>query len=212
MADHAQALRRDDLLADPHAQFLIWFAAARKAGEREPEAMALATAAPGGAPSVRMVLLKGADERGYAFFTNHQGRKGTELDANPQAALLFHWDVLGRQLRIEGAVERLPAAESDAYFASRPIGSRLGAIASPQSRPIPSRTWLEERIGEVLREAGDAPPARPAHWGGYIVRPRAYQFWQHRSDRVHDVFRYTPAEGAPEDDAGAGWRIERLGP
>ncbi len=212
MADHAQALHRDDLLADPHAQFLIWFAAAGQAGVRTPEAMALATAAPDGSPSVRMVLLKSADERGYAFFTNHEGRKGTELDANPQAALLFHWDELGRQLRIEGAVERLPAEESDAYFASRPIGSQLGAIASPQSRPIPSRTWIEERIAEVQHEAGGGQPERPAHWGGYLVRPRVYQFWQHRSDRVHDAFRYSPAGAEPGDDAGAGWRIDRLGP
>lgn len=219
MTSSAQPLRRADLLADPHAQFLVWFAAAREAGVPTPEAMALATATPDGTPSVRMVLLKSADERGYAFFTSHEGRKGGELDANPQAALLFHWEALGRQIRIEGAVERLPAEESDLYFGTRPLASRLGAIASPQSRPIPSRAWLEERIAETAAAAGDAP-ARPAHWGGYLLRPSAYQYWQRRDDRVHDCFRYLPADMAGLDaagpdaaaDAGAGWRIERLGP
>lgn len=214
MASHHQPLLRADLLPDPHAQFLVWFAAAGDAGVREPEAMALATATPGAAPSVRMVLLKGADERGYVWFTNHEGRKGTELDANPQAALLFYWEVLGRQIRIEGTVERLPAAESDAYFASRPPGSQLGSAASPQSRPIPSRAWLEERIAALAPADGEPLPPRPDHWGGYLLRPRSYQYWQHRADRVHDCFRYLPLGPGDEAaaDAGAGWRIDRLGP
>lgn len=207
MSLHAQPLLRDDLLADPLAQFLIWFAAAREAGVREPEAMALATATADGVPSVRMVLLKGADERGYAFFTNHEGRKGLELAANPRAALLFHWEQLGRQVRIEGAVERLPDEESDAYFAARPQGSQVGARVSPQSRPIASRAWLKERVDEEAAAWGDAPVPRPAHWGGLLLRPECYQFWQHRDDRLHDCFRYRP------DPAGGGaWAIERLGP
>ena len=210
---HAQPLRRDDLLPDPIAQFLIWFAAAGQAGVHEPEAMALATATPDGIPSVRMVLLKGVDERGFVFFTNREGRKGQELETNPHAALLFRWEPLGRQLRIEGTVEHLPEAESDAYFDTRSLGSRLGAMVSPQSRPIASRAWLEGRIAEVAAAtaASDAPPVRPAHWGGYLVRPSVFQYWQHRSDRVHDSFRYAPAAGDPSD-AGGGWRIERLGP
>ena len=221
MTPYANPLRRDDLLADPHAQFLIWFAAAGQAGVPEPEAMALATATADGAPSLRMVLLKGADARGYAFFTNLESRKGTELEENPRAALLFRWEPLGRQVRIEGAVEHLPDAESDMYFASRPPGSQLGAIASPQSQPIASRASLEERIAEIAAAAAatGAPPARPDHWGGYLLRPAAYQFWQHRSDRVHDCFRYLPADAAGAGmgrdagaDAGAGWRIDRLGP
>lgn len=211
MSQRAQPLRRGDLLADPHAQFLLWFAAAQEAGVLTPEAMAIATAAPDGAPSVRMVLLKSADDRGYAFFTNHEGRKGTELVANPRAALLFHWEQLGRQVRIEGAVERLPAEEADLYFRTRPLGSRVGARVSPQSRPIPSRRWLKDLIDEEAARTGDDPP-RPEHWGGYLVRPSAYQYWQHRDDRLHDVFRYTPVEPGADGDEGAGWRIERLGP
>lgn len=207
MSLHAQPLLRDDLLADPLAQFLTWFAAAREAGVREPEAMALATATPDGRPSVRMVLLKSADERGYAFFTNHEGRKGQELAANPRAALLFHWEPLGRQVRIEGAVERLPDDESDAYFASRPRGSQVGARVSPQSRPLVSRTWLQERVAEEAAAWGDGPVPRPAHWGGLLVRPECYQFWQHRNDRLHDCFRYLPQPGGV-----GGWTIERLGP
>lgn len=206
MTAHAQPLHLADLLADPLAQFRAWFAAAGEGGVRTPEAMALATATPWGVPSARMVLLKGTDERGFSFFSNHLSRKGGELDENPRAALLFHWDALGQQIRIEGSVERLPAAESDAYFRTRAPGSRIGAIASPQSRPIVSREWLESRVAEVTAEVGEGEPERPEHWGGYVLRPAAYQFWQHRSDRLHDCFRYLPV------DASGGWSIERLGP
>lgn len=207
MSPSSEPLRRRDVLPDPLAQFRAWFAAAVESGLETPEAMALATATSWGVPSVRMVLLKSADERGFSFFSNYLSRKGTELDENPRAALLFHWEPLGRQIRIEGSVARLPAAESDEYFRTRPLGSRIGAIASPQSRPIASREWLESRVAEVVAEIGESrEPERPEHWGGYLLRPAAYQFWQHRDDRLHDVFRYLP--GA----AGDGWSIERIGP
>ena len=206
MSTHARPLHLADLLADPLAQFRAWFVAAGEGGVQTPEAMALATATSWGVPSVRMVLLKGTDERGFSFFSNHLSRKGAELDENPRAALLFHWESLGRQIRIEGSVARLPDAESDAYFRTRPLGSRIGAIASPQSRPIVSREWLESRIDEIAAAVGEGEPERPEHWGGYVLRPAAYQFWQHRDDRLHDCFRYLPL------DASGGWSIERLGP
>ena len=202
----AKPLRRSDLLPDPLAQFRAWFAAAREGGVPAPEAMALATATAWGVPSVRMVLLKGADERGFSFFSNYLSRKGSELDENPWAALLFHWEALGRQIRIEGAVTQLPAAESDAYYRTRPPGSRVGAIASPQSRPIASREWLESRVAEVIAEIGGSEPERPEHWGGFLLRPGAFQFWQHRDDRLHDCFRYQ------RGGTGDGWAIEQLGP
>jgi len=194
-------LRRRDLDPDPLAQFAAWFRAAGEAGVPVPEAMALATANVGGAPSARMVLLKGFDERGFVFFTSYRSRKGRELAANPRAALLFHWQPLGRQVRVEGPVAAVSAEESDAYFRSRPLGSRLSAIASDQSAPVVERAELEVRVGAL---GGDPDPARPADWGGYVVEPVAYEFWQHRDDRLHDRFRYVRD--------GDGWRIERLQP
>ncbi len=194
-------LRRSDLDPDPLAQFAAWFLAAGEAGVPVPEAMALATATPDGAPSARMVLLKGFDERGLVFFTSYGSRKGRELAANPRAALLFHWQPLGRQVRVEGAVSRVPVDESESYFRSRPLGSRLSAIASDQSEPVAARAELEARVAAL---EGDAYPPRPASWGGYVLAPAAYEFWQHRDDRLHDRFRY-------ERDGG-GWRIDRLQP
>jgi pyridoxamine 5'-phosphate oxidase len=194
-------LRRSDLDPDPLAQFAAWFLAAGEAGVPVPEAMALATAAADGAPSVRMVLLKGFDERGLVFFTSYGSRKGRELEANPRAALLFHWQPLGRQVRVEGAVSRAPAEESDEYFRSRPLGSRLSATASDQSEPIAARVELETRVAAL---EGDPDPPRPADWGGYVLAPVVYEFWQHRDDRLHDRFRY-------EREAG-GWQIDRLQP
>ncbi|MDX6481343.1 MAG: pyridoxamine 5-phosphate oxidase [Gaiellaceae bacterium] len=196
----ARELRRGDLAADPLEQFAVWFAEAGGAVEA-PEAMALATAAPDGSPSVRMVLCKRFDERGLVFHTHYTSRKGCELEANPRAALLFHWAPLGRQVRVEGRVERLPADESDAYFATRPRGAQIGAVASRQSEPLESRAELEQRIAELA----DVTPERPETWGGYLVVPDAWEFWQHRDSRLHDRFRYEPAPGG-------GWAIQRLFP
>jgi pyridoxamine 5'-phosphate oxidase len=192
-------LLEDDLAADPLEQFRRWFAAAE-----EDNRMAIATAAPDGSPSVRMVLLKGADERGFVFFTGYGSRKGGELEANPRAALLFHWAPLGRQIRIEGPVERVSAEESDAYFATRPRGAQLAAAASRQGRVLANRAQLDEAVADLDREHADGDVPRPDHWGGYRLTPRSYEFGQHRDDRLHDRLRYTPD--------GEGWRIERLSP
>ena len=192
-------LRRTDLHADPLRQFHKWFDDAA-AVVRMREAMALATADAAAAPSVRMVLLKTADEGGLVFFSHYTSRKGRELGANPQAALLFHWDPLGRQVRVEGGVERVSAEESDAYFATRPTGARAGALASCQSEVLGDRGELERRAAELA----EADLARPETWGGFRVVPHAWEFWQHRDDRLHDRFRYTRRDGA--------WLIERLYP
>jgi pyridoxamine 5'-phosphate oxidase len=197
-------LRRGDLASDPLEQFRSWFAEAVDT-VTVPEAMALATATPDAAPSVRMVLLKAADERGLVFYSHHTSRKGRELEANPQAALLFHWSPLGRQVRVEGRVERLPADESDSYFATRPRDAQLGALASRQSEPLGSRAELDERVAEVEREAAEGPVPRPATWGGFRLAPDAWEFWQHRASRLHDRFRY-------ERERSSEWRIERLFP
>ena len=166
--------------------------------------MTLATAGADGAPSARMVLLKGADEAGFRFFTNYHSAKGRDLEANPRAALVFHWQGLGRQVRISGSVERVSPAESDAYFASRPPASRLSAAASPQSEVIDGRDELEERVREVTGRHPDADVPRPDWWGGYIVRHDVVEFWTHRDDRLHDRVRHTRE--------GDGWRMETLAP
>ena len=152
-----------------------------------------------------MVLNKGFDERGLTFFTNYSSRKAGELEANPQAALLFHWPELGRQVRIEGAVERVTREETEAYARSRARGSQLSALASPQSRPVESREWLEARVAELDAEHAGAELPVSEDWGGYRLAPEAWEFWQHRPSRLHDRFRYTP-------QAAGGWLIERLGP
>jgi len=192
-----------DLDPDPLRQFQLWFDEARDAGLEAPEAMALATATRDGRPSARMVLLKSADEHGFAFFTNYESRKGRELDENPRAALLFHWQPLGRQVRVEGDVERVPAEESEAYFRTRPPGSKYAAWASPQSHPLLGREELERLYAEAVERFGEDVPL-PPHWGGLRLRPDGYEFWQHRDDRLHDRVRYERTAGI--------WVRERLAP
>jgi pyridoxamine 5'-phosphate oxidase len=196
-------VREADLDPDPLRQFHAWFAEARAAGEVA-DRVALATATPDGRPSLRMVLLKRADEQGFAFHTNLESRKGDELARNPAAALLFYWALLGRQVRVEGRAEPAAAEESEAYFRTRSYESRLAAWASPQSRPLPGRAELERLYREAEERFADADVPLPPHWGGFSIVPDAYEFWQHREHRLHDRVRYTP-------DAG-GWRRERLAP
>ena len=189
---------------DPLTLFGSWLAEARGAEGLNAEALAVATATPAGVPSVRMVLLKGVDERGFVFFTNYSSRKGGELEQNPRAALLFHWPVLGRQVRVEGPVSRVGREETEAYAHSRPRLSQLSALASPQSRPVPDREWLERRVEELEREHANAELPVREDWGGYRVEPEAWEFWQHRDNRLHDRHRY--------ERSGDGWRVERLAP
>lgn len=191
---------------NPFALFAQWLDTARKSEPNDPEAMSLATVDATGMPSVRIVLLKEADERGFVFYTNGLSRKGTQIDANPVAALCFHWKTQRRQVRIEGTVEHVTAAESDAYFASRPKGSRVGAWASQQSQPLPARDVLAARVAELeaqYKETENVP--RPPHWHGYRVIPAQIEFWQDGEFRLHDRFRFT------RDDAGA-WISQRLYP
>jgi pyridoxamine 5'-phosphate oxidase len=190
---------------DPLRQFETWFRQALAANLPEPNAMTLATATPDGQPSARVVLLKAFDASGFTFFTNYDSRKGRDMAANPRAALLFFWAELQRQVRIEGTVERLTEAESDAYFRSRPLGSRLGAWASAQSEVIAGRDVLEERVRELAQRFPDGEVPRPPHWGGFRVRPLTIEFWQGRPDRLHDRLRYRRVEPA-------GWRLDRLSP
>ena len=189
---------------DPIQQFEAWLADARQAGLPEPTAMALATAGADGTPSNRMVLLKGVDDHGFVFFTNYVSAKGRDLAANPRAALVFHWQALGRQVRITGPVERVSAPESDAYFETRPEGSRYSAAASPQSEVIGGREELEAAVAALRSRHPDGDVPRPAHWGGYRVRAEVIEFWTHRDDRLHDRVRYRRA--------GDGWAVERLAP
>lgn len=189
---------------DPLRQFRRWLEEARDAGVRMPEAVALASAGEDGAPSARMLLLKGADERGLVFCTGYASRKAAELDGTGRGALLFYWDPLGRQVRVEGPVERAAAAESDALFAARPRASRLSAWAAAQGEPLASRARLDEaaRAAAARFEGEDVP--RPGHWGCYRLRPVRWEFWQHREDRLHDRLVYRAA--------GGGWEVERLAP
>lgn len=198
-------LRESEVEKEPFGQFAAWMTAALDAGLAFPNAMTLATASPDGHPSGRTVLLKGFDERGFVFFSNYESSKGQELASNPRAALVFYWFELERQVRITGQVDRLPERESDDYFASRPVGSRVSTWASHQSEVIGDRSALEQAAAEVRSRypAGDIP--RPAHWGGYRLVPNEVEFWQGRADRLHDRLRYRL-------DGTAGWVIERLSP
>ncbi|HEY6623743.1 MAG TPA: pyridoxamine 5'-phosphate oxidase [Acidimicrobiales bacterium] len=203
MAEHSEPLDEADVDPDPFAQFGRWFEEAG-AEVRMPEAVALATVDDHGRPSLRMVLMKGWDRRGFVFHTNYESRKGRELAENRFAALLFYWDPFGRQVRIEGTVEKLSAEESDAYFNSRPLGAQIGAHASRQSETASSRACLDLRVQELTKEfEGQAVP-RPAWWGGYRLAPDSFEFWQNRDDRLHDRLRYLPV--------GSGWQIDRLQP
>jgi pyridoxamine 5'-phosphate oxidase len=200
------ALRRldeSDVDADPSRQFHAWLREALAAEVPEPTAMTLATVDDEGSPSARIMLLKALDERGFVFYTNYESRKGHELASRPLAALTFFWKELERQVRIEGAVEKVSAAESDEYFASRPLGSRIGAWASTQSATIASRPWLEARVKAAEAQYGESPP-RPPHWGGFRVIPDWLEFWQGRQSRLHDRIAYTRE--------ASGWVVSRLSP
>jgi pyridoxamine 5'-phosphate oxidase len=196
-------LRRADLDPDPLRQFATWYSQAADAVDM-PESVVLATATSSGAPSARMVLLKGFDQRGFVFYTNYFSRKGQEIAQNPRAAMLFHWSSLGRQVRVEGAVHRIDAAESDAYFKTRPPGSRLSAAASPQSRPVANREVLETAVAELASRYPDGAVPRPEEWGGLRLVASRFEFWQHGDDRLHDRFSYRRE--------GEAWTVERLGP
>jgi len=196
-------LSEADADPDPFRQFENWLGDAVRAGLPLPNAMTLATVTPEGAPDARIVLLKGVEHGGFAFYTNYRSRKARELQARPVACLVFQWSELERQVRIEGTVEKVSDAESDQYFASRPLGARLSAWASPQSARVASREVLEIEMKKMREMHGEQPP-RPPHWGGYRVLPRQIEFWQGRADRLHDRLLYTRE--------GGGWRIERLAP
>ncbi|HEX6710528.1 MAG TPA: pyridoxamine 5'-phosphate oxidase [Rubrobacter sp.] len=193
-----------DLDPDPVVQFHKWFEKVIEADLHEPNAMTLATASGEGKPSARVVLLKGYDERGFVFYTNYEGRKARELEANPTCALLFYWGELERQVRVEGRARRISGEESDAYFLSRPRGSRIGAWASEQSRPVEDRSVLEERVRKLEAEYDGREIPRPPFWGGYRVEPEVIEFWQGRENRMHDRLVYRRS--------GGGWKIERLQP
>ncbi len=206
MTDQLSALTKDKLDANPIRQFQAWSEEVRAHGVSEQDAisMTLATADKKGEPDARIVLLKSVDDHGFVFYTNYQSRKGKELNENPRACLLFYWSTLWRQVRIEGTVEKVSDEESDEYFQSRPLGSKLGAWASNQSEVIASREILETRFAELQKQFGDNVP-RPTHWGGYRVKPHTIEFWQGQENRLHDRLRYCLQENGS-------WVIERLGP
>lgn len=203
-AYHLGSLEREQLHADPFRQFGLWFSQALESGIQEPNAMVLSTCNSAGAPSLRVVLLKDFSAEGFTFFTNYQSRKGEEMATHPQVSLLFLWLPLERQVRIEGYVEKLAETDSDAYFYSRPEGSRLGAWASEQSRVIEGREVLEERLEQFRNSWAGSEIPRPPYWGGYRIIPGYFEFWQGRDNRLHDRFSYTP-----EDNQ---WCIKRLAP
>lgn len=199
-----QALLEVDVADNPIDQFTRWWSEAITSQISEVNAMTLATASKGGAPSARIVLLKDYSEKGFVFFTNYNSTKGKELAENPRAALVFFWKELERQIRIDGNVEKISEEESDKYYHSRPEGSRIGAWASPQSEPIASREIIEEKFKQLHEEYRDKLIERPVHWGGYIVKPTKIEFWQGRSSRLHDRLQYIKE--------AEGWRLQRVAP
>jgi len=206
MTEQLAALTKDKIDSNPIRQFQTWSDEVRAQGvsEQDTISMTLATTGTDGQPSARIVLLKSFDDRGFIFYTNYQSRKGQELSENPRASLLFYWPQLWRQVRIEGVVEKISPAESEAYFQSRPLGSKLGAWASNQSQVVDQRETLEARFAELQKRFGEDIP-RPEHWGGYRLKPNSIEFWQGRDNRLHDRLRYRLQEDG-------GWMIERLGP
>jgi pyridoxamine 5'-phosphate oxidase len=205
MTSYSTPLREQDADPDPLRQFAGWYEEAAASGIRLPEAAAVATASADAVPSVRMVLVKAFADSGFVFYTGYGSRKARELDANPRAALLFHWDQLGRQVRVEGPVERTTPEESAAYVRSRPRGSQLSALASPQSEVVERRETLERLVAELRERYGEGELPVPERWGGFRVRPLSYEFWQQREDRLHDRLRYSR-------DSSGGWALERLAP
>lgn len=201
-----KSLSETDVAANPISQFNHWWQEAMESQLSEVNAMTLATADANGVPDARIVLLKGVSDKGFVFFTNYQSRKGKELEENPNACLVFFWKELERQVRVTGTVSKVSAAESDQYFYSRPAGSQIGAIASPQSTVIPSRAFLDQQTQQITDHlAAGQKIIRPEHWGGYLVTPTAIEFWQGRPSRLHDRLRYTAQNGGQ-------WKIERLAP
>jgi pyridoxamine 5'-phosphate oxidase len=203
-ANEVIGLAESDAPADPYELFARWHADVIEIGLPEPYAMAVATAGADGRPRARNVLLRGVDGRGFVWFTNYQSVKAEQLDENPVAGLLFSWFAIGRQVIVSGPVARVPDDESDLYWATRPVGSQLAALASNQSQVVPDRDWLSERYAELEARYGDGPVPRPQHWGGYRLTPDEFEFWHGRSFRMHDRLRYRRA--------GDGWLIERLAP
>ncbi|MHB8659070.1 MAG: pyridoxamine 5'-phosphate oxidase [Solirubrobacteraceae bacterium] len=205
MPEFARPLSEHEVAADPLDQFAAWFREATEAGIHSPEAAAVASADAAGAPSVRMVLVKQADHRGFVFFTNYSSRKARELAGNPRGALLFHWDALGRQVRVEGDVQRVTTQETAQYVRSRPRGSQLSALGSPQSQPVQSREALEHEVSRLDERYAGAELPLPENWGGFRLVPRTIEFWQHRQDRLHDRLLFTLGSGGV-------WRMQRLAP
>lgn len=200
-----QTLLEEDVARDPFQQFGTWWRQAVETAIVEPNAMTLATASADGMPAARIVLLKDFDDSGFVFFTNYNSYKGLHLQENPKACLVFFWKELERQVRITGLADKLTSDENDEYFSSRPLGSRIGAIASPQSQVIEGRNWLDEQYAQQQKLLSDAQIKRPPHWGGYKVKPVIIEFWQGRPNRMHDRLQYSLQEGAS-------WKIERLAP
>lgn len=200
----SETLLEKDVAPNPIQQFQKWWDQAIASELLEPNAMTLATSSFDGLPSARIVLIKDFDERGFVFYTNYESFKAMQLEENPKACLVFHWKELERQVRISGVVAKVAAEESEAYYHSRPIGSRIGAWTSPQSKVIPNREWLEEEFEKKKQEFGEGEVPRPPHWGGYIVKPVIIEFWQGRFSRLHDRIQYTLENGE--------WKIERLAP